>query len=296
MSDLVNAAVAETKTAARRTTTSRTARIFLEDTLPVRLIETPKAEFLSCQRHEQIAELAVRFADYDHLPVVEARGSEGERVVGLLNLARCREAGDLSDTVAAYAEPLSEDNLISADESILRFLRGAAVRECRLVVSGSAISGLVTLSDVEQLPVRACLFALVTHLETVMADLVRRKYGDVSEWIEQLDEKRRNDIAQRIADAKAKNGHADPVLATYLSEKGVLLSKCSQFPFDRQEFKKAFWKIGQLRNELAHAKDYANTRPQYVDLCKTVALIESWIGKLEAWLEEGADPPASPAP
>jgi hypothetical protein len=53
---------------------------------------------------------------------------------------------------------LSEANLIGADASILAFVRDADRHKCRLVVSGCEISGLVSLSDLQRLPVRAALF------------------------------------------------------------------------------------------------------------------------------------------
>jgi hypothetical protein len=59
---------------------------------------------------------------------------------------------------------LPEENLIGADAGILSFVKGADRRGCRLVMSGAEISGLVSLSDLQKLPVRATvLFALITH-------------------------------------------------------------------------------------------------------------------------------------
>jgi len=55
-------------------------------------------------------------------------------------------------------QPLSEDNLIGADAGILAFVKMADRHSCRLVIAGSEITGLVSLSDVQQLPVgRLCL-------------------------------------------------------------------------------------------------------------------------------------------
>ena len=65
--------------------------------------------------------------------------------------------------------PFSEDIVIGADASIIDFVTTADERQTRLVVSGDRVAGLVSLSDLQQLPVRAALFTLITRLEIAMA-------------------------------------------------------------------------------------------------------------------------------
>ena len=49
---------------------------------------------------------------------------------------------------------------------------------CRLVVSGTGIVGLVTLSDLQKLPVRAVLLALLTGLEISMSEAIEQVFSD----------------------------------------------------------------------------------------------------------------------
>jgi len=86
--------------------------------------------------------------------------------------------------------PLSEDDMIGADASIVAFVRDADRHKCRLVVSGCEINGLVSLSDLQKLPVRAALFTMVTHLEMVMANFIRRHCGAYAEWQRSLPDER----------------------------------------------------------------------------------------------------------
>ena len=77
---------------------------------------------------------------------------------------------NLSDTtphepIADYFEPLSEDHLIGADASIIDFVMQAENHPVRLVVSDDEVAGLVSLSDLQHLPVRAAIFTLITSLE-----------------------------------------------------------------------------------------------------------------------------------
>ena len=86
--------------------------------------------------------------------------------------------------------PLSEQLLIGADASILDFMMMADRQRCRLVVLESEISGLVSLSDLQRLPVRAALFALITQSEIKMADAIRRECRDPHKefdtWMDRL--------------------------------------------------------------------------------------------------------------
>ncbi|MGO4843671.1 hypothetical protein AB4144_66485, partial [Rhizobiaceae sp. 2RAB30] len=69
-------------------------------------------------------------------------------------------------------EALREAHLIGADASILSFVKEADTRPFRLLVSERGIVGLVSLSDLQKLPVRAALFGLVTGLEMAMTDAI----------------------------------------------------------------------------------------------------------------------------
>jgi hypothetical protein len=89
-------------------------------------------------------------------------------------------------TVRDHAKSLSEENLIGADAGILTFVRDADSRPCRLVVAGTEIIGLVSLSDLQRLSVRPVLFMLITHLELLMTDVIRAEFEASSEWKDRL--------------------------------------------------------------------------------------------------------------
>jgi hypothetical protein len=62
--------------------------------------------------------------------------------------------------------------LVASDEPLKRFIPLLVESPYRLVVRGTRIEGIVTNSDVHKLPVRLLAFALVTHLEMTMADVI----------------------------------------------------------------------------------------------------------------------------
>ncbi len=123
---------------------------------------------------------------FDYFPVVECADAFPERVIGLVELAPFMHGATPRGCVRDQMRPLSEENLIGADASILAFIRNADQQECRLVVSGPEISGLVSLSDLQRLPVRAALFAMVTHLEITMAHAIRSECNRSEDWLIRL--------------------------------------------------------------------------------------------------------------
>jgi hypothetical protein len=81
--------------------------------------------------------------DRSHFPLHPGHSD----LAGLVELVPFMQDGDVRGLLHEKMRPLSEENLISADASIVSFIRGADRQPCRLIVSGSEISGLVSLSE-----------------------------------------------------------------------------------------------------------------------------------------------------
>src|SRR5262245_37328916 len=153
--------------------------------LTVDLIATRRADFATCLHDETLSSVVERNRQnqFDYLPVFGSTSArKPESIVGLIEIAPFMHELDTAGIVRNVMRPLSEDNLIGGDASILAFVRDADHQRCRLVVSGHEISGLVSLSDLQKLPVRAALFALVTCLEMIMANVIRREFEGMS-WL-----------------------------------------------------------------------------------------------------------------
>ena len=179
--------------------------------------------------------------------------------------------------------PLSESNLIGADASILSFVRDADVQSFRLVVSGREISGLVSLFDLQRLPVRAALFAMVTSLEIAMTNAIRREEGSARGWIDRLPQKRRADVDVELAKAKTDDAFVDTILFTQFVDKVTILAKSPAFAWPKRPFRSDMSRIRALRDHLAHANDYAATREAAEGVCQTVRMLENWIEQLAGW-------------
>lgn len=172
---------------------------------------------------------------------------------------------------------LEESILIAADEPISRFLKIAEKSPYRLVVNGGGIGGIVTRSDLLKLPVRIFLFTLITHLETVMANLIARELPDDDDWLDLLSESRRENVLRKAGSARAVR--LDPALLEFADfcDKRTVVRKHRQ---PGKGFEADLKKVEELRNTLAHAGDYAANDHQLKELIHLVNRAEHWIDEL----------------
>jgi hypothetical protein len=249
--------------------------------LTVRLIATGRDALKICVPDEDIAQAVARNEEgYDHFPV-----ADGNRIVGLVELVPFTVGAKPDGKVRERMTGLSDENLIGADASILSFVRDADRQSCRLVVSGRKISGLVSLSDLQRLPVRVALFGLVTSLEMIMANAVRRECPVAADWIDRLSDKRKSKVRKEMAKAKSADTYIDMDLLrfTQFADKATILKKSTLFQWSKTSFMRDFRRIQSLRDDLAHANDYADTRETAAAACETVRMMDRWIERLSNW-------------
>jgi hypothetical protein len=256
----------------------------LQDRLPVALIATPRHALLTCGSDETLASVMARNeGGFDYFPVIDAAERGRERIVGLIDLVPYLRGKKLEGIVQDQMERLSEDNMIEADAGILTFVKSADRNGCRLVMSGADISGLVTLSDLQQLPVRAALFALITHLEMTMTEAIRREFDGSDEWKPRLSEGRLAGVLNKRVEAMTADTQVDDLLFTQFDDKITIIRKSSRFAGSKSAFKSEMKEARDLRDKLAHANDYATTRDAAAKVCDTVRKIEQWIEHLSNW-------------
>jgi hypothetical protein len=257
----------------------------LQKGLTVDLIATKRSNFETCAHDEMLSAVVERNRHnrFDFLPVVEPATG---RIVGLIEIAPLMK-GEVADRrVSVMMRPLSEENLLGADASILTFIRDADRQKCRLVVSGHEISGLVCLSDLLRLPVRAALFGLITYLEIIMTNVIRREFDRTEAWLDRLSNGRRTNLKNEIGKARIDDGLVDALLFTQFIDKVTIIRKSPLFKFARDLFESELKKIQSLRNHLAHANDYAASPEAASETCKTVRLIDKWSKQFSQWLQD----------
>ena len=159
--------------------------------------DTGRPSVRTCRMDDSLAQVRANNIDpaFDYLPVEE----NSRDIVGFFHAKSYVHAteGDERVLVRDHMCPLSEADLIGADATIFDFI--SRVRPKPLfVVSGGRINGLVAWSDLQKLPVRAAVFALVTGFELTMYEAIKEicPKGDV--WRKHLSNKRLEDAERRI--------------------------------------------------------------------------------------------------
>jgi hypothetical protein len=257
----------------------RTTLSALQAGLTVDLIATSRDLFETCSTDEAVQSVIdrSRTKSFDFLPVLDSSSS---RIVGLFEISRFTTCAKPDIPVAAAMQHLSEENMLGADASILAFVRNADQRRCRLIISQNEISGLVSLSDLQRLPVRAALFGLVTYLEIVMANVIRRKFESDEAWLNVLPTGRRDNLKNEIAKAVSSGNLVDPLLFTQFADKATLIRGYVKSSIGRDAFERDFKTMQSLRDHLAHANDYAASPDAAAETCRSARLIERWTDKL----------------
>jgi hypothetical protein len=147
---------------------------------------------------------------------------------------------------------LDDSVLVAADNPLSNFLHTVHQQPYRLVVDGTAITGIVTWSDLLKLPVTVFAFSLIAHLELAMNSRIKELYGEGEGWFELLGRREKAKILGWRHKLEGENlalSHLE--LAGFAHQAKVLrplLSAGRDFDSDLKSLK-------SLRDEVAHLKD-----------------------------------------
>ena len=240
----------------------------VQRSLTVDTIMTPRAHLATCRRDETASAVMDRNEDhFSFLPVVD--DTERKRFLGLYRAEQWFSDEAPDEPIRHDFELLSENHVIGADASIIEFVMTADERPARLVVSGNEVAGLVTLSDLQRLPVRAAIFTLMTSLEIAMAERIETEWpDDPTGWLELLSDQRRDEVLKKIDTAKQKDGFVSAIMFTQLSHKATILRKEELVSGSGKQLKRDFNEIRDLRDHLAHANYYAETPEAARQVCQ----------------------------
>ncbi len=127
--------------------------------------------------------------EFDHVPV-----TKDDDIVGVYD----RESGTLKD--------LSEAMFMAADASLLSFVVSADRRNFAFLVRESQIVGIVTLSDIQKLPVYCVLYSLLMSVEMLLMECIRKTCRDAQDkWMTYLNGSAKKKIENHWKQAQQKN-------------------------------------------------------------------------------------------
>lgn len=236
--------------------------------LTVGLIATPRDHLMTCRPDESVRDVMARNTEpYDFLPVIGDSDIGASEIVGLFRAEEFFDASAVTDSIRDHVITLSESYVIGADASILEFICDADRKPCRMVVAGSRIVGVVSLSDMQNLPVRAALFGLITGFEMTMAAAIERHVGDASAWLPLLSPGRQENIQREIEKSHREDGFVDSLLFTQFCDKKTIITRSLNLPYSKRDLQSRLDDLETLRNNLAHANEYAATPRQARGVC-----------------------------
>lgn len=211
------------------------------------------------------------FADFDQIPVRD----DSKRIVGVLLRAKNAGAGKVAESM----ELLHESILVSAEAPLMSFVRIAGTVPYKLVLNQDGIRGIITRSDLLKLPVRLLAFAGVTHMESLMAELIRTKYkhGDDS-WTKLLRKKRRDKIRWKEGKLKKSRMEIDLLELTDFCDKRELVSQIAD---PGPNFADELGSAEDLRNQIAHAATFIASESDARGFALQLQKIEHWIQTLQ---------------
>ena len=244
----------------------------LHSGLTVELISTHRDDLMTCTPDDAISDVIDRNVEsYDFLPVLSLVSPNNASIIGLFHAAKFSHAASLEGCIREHYDPLSEEFVIGADARILDFIKDADGKPCRLVVSNSGIIGLVSLSDLQKLPVRAVLFALITGFEITMMEVIKRSFQNDEDWLCYLNEGRRKKIKHTIAESHRDDGFVDALLFTQFCDKVDIIREFFDFGAEsKPALTSKLNEIQRLRDNVAHANEYAASPEHAKNVCTLV--------------------------
>lgn len=243
----------------------------VQDSLPVGMIMTLRSNLMTCTRDETAFQVKEKnTSEFSFLPVIDEKG----QYLGLYNAERWFQCTAPDKPIGNDFESFSEDLIIGADASIIEFVQRADDRPTRLVVSGHHVAGLVSLSDLQALPVRASLFTLITSLEIAMAKRIEAEWPNTPDaWLQMLSVGRRDQVREMVNRAKADDNFVSAIAFTQLSDKTTVIRKARMVGGSINSLKNDFNAIRDLRDRIAHSNSYAETSASARFVCVMVRRI-----------------------
>lgn len=251
-----------------------------EESASVRLAMTFDVQ--TCEVGDPVGAVVAKpeLAGIDFVPV-RKRGS----VVGVL--ARADAMGRLGATVAEVMQPLASEIFVAGSEPLLPVIEALDQEpQFRLVIESRRVLGILTLSDLQKLPVRSLLFGRIAHLELLLMAVIRRRTGGTPErWLPLLNQARSERTKAKFAELRKSRSELDILEATDFCDKRDLIAALGGLPgWSMKQLEKVLRRTEELRNQVAHAAGYADSHEQALGVIALTRDLRDLISILRAEL------------
>jgi len=218
------------------------------------------------------------FEDFDQIPVRDDAG----RIVGVLS----RTANPVVGNVSVVMQQLDESLLVASAAPLMSFIRLAGTASYKLVLDEGGIRGIVTRSDLLKLPVRLLAFAFMTHLEMLMAAVIRKKYPPPDEtWFDILSDGRKTKVLEKREELKGSRMELDLLEFTDFCDKRKIVKRIAGFGND---FIEDAEEAEGLRNQIAHATTFITSDAEATEFALKIQKAEKWMARLQEVIDQMA--------
>jgi CBS domain-containing protein len=251
----------------------------MERSMPVRLIATFD-NLITVTPDEPLIDALNKLNKYrfDFLPV---RRSINGPIIGIVSAARLRDM-NRSNKVDQVYEPVGPNDLISSDASLLQFVWSADQQPRRLVLEDTEIRGIVTLSDIQKLPVRISLFSLFIHFELLLTEHLRQILNQKNAF-EFIAPSRRELVSKKWKELTANDLEHDMISAMDICDKRDIAANLNIFGKPKKSIVSSISNIERfLRNPIAHGADYAISKEAAYRTVRAARETQEWIRDLRS--------------
>lgn len=160
---------------------------------------------------------------------------------------------DLGQGRLAERREITVDDVISASTPIERAVKLLRRRRFYFVLDPDQILKILTVSDVNRLPMRTYLHTLLDHLEGLMTECIEKTFPDEG-WMSHLSDSRKQEVRSLHAQKQSQDFDTRLIDCTTFSDKMTILRKADVLPTEdsRSAFQRKVGPIRQLRNRLGH--------------------------------------------
>ena len=207
--------------------------------------------------------------------------NESRNLIGFVQ-EKDLEAGVCGD----YKKEFNSKNLISDSTPITHLLEELSKSRYLFVLTGSSVTGIVTVADLNKPPVRIYLFGIISMLEMYMTYWISKHY-EGNEWMNYLPKARVSEAENQYRQLIEKNEEIQMVNCIQFADKKTLVAKNQGIRNllelggrDRVENNLRY--AEELRNNLAHSQEDLAGKKSWAEIYNTVKWIEDFLIKSDS--------------
>src|SRR5262249_44367801 len=114
-------------------------------------------------------------------------------------------------------------------------------------------------------------------------------------WLKRLSPERQQGIHDEIDKSRRNDSFIDDLLFTQFADKVTIIKKSALISSNKNQFKNDLGGVRKLRDDLAHANDYAASRDAARSVCETVRVMDKWIEEFARRLSSSRNAHAKPS-